>query len=148
MNRRIIPAILILTAFTALAFSEDQSAVLRRTSAGVHAIRLIDTHEHLTPEPERLKKEMSLFSILHYVASDMWADGMERGSSDRMLDDSTVPLEKKWEVIAPYWTNVRSTAYGRSLLRAVRDLYGINDISESTYKEISRKIKESNQAGK
>ncbi|HYK90141.1 MAG TPA: hypothetical protein VE398_15305, partial [Acidobacteriota bacterium] len=37
--------------------------------------------------------------------------------------------------------------YGRNLLRAIRDLYGISDISESTYREISRKVKESNQPG-
>ncbi len=148
MNRKMILAFLIPAASALIAFPQDQSAVQRRISAGVNAIRLIDTHEHLTPETERVKKEMSLFSILHYVSSDMWADGMERGSSDRLLDDSSVPLEKKWELIAPYWSNVRTTAYGRCLLRAVRDLYGISDINQSTYRDISQKIRESNKPGK
>ncbi len=148
MNKRIVLAFLVLLAPVLFGFPQNQPEIRRRIGAGVQAIRLIDTHEHLTPEPERLKKEMSLFSILHYVTSDMWADGLERGPSDRMLDDPAVPLEKKWESIAPYWLNVRYTGYGRSLLRAVRDLYGINDISESTYKEISRKVREANRPGK
>ena len=148
MTNRPILICLALLVSRMFAFSEDEPAILRRINAGVQAIRLIDTHEHLAPEPERVKKEMSLFSVLHYVTSDMWADGMERAPSDRMFEDPSVPLEKKWELFAPYWSNVRYTGYGRSLLRAVRDLYGINDISESTYKEISRRIKESNQLGK
>jgi predicted TIM-barrel fold metal-dependent hydrolase len=139
--------LLAIPAFSVLLFASDESSVRARIRAGVQSIRLIDTHEHLSPEDSRLKQEQSLFTLLHYVSSDMWADGMDRASTEHLLADPSVPLEKKWQTIAPYWENVRTTAYGRSLLRAIRDLYGISDISESTYQEISRKIKESNQPG-
>jgi uncharacterized protein len=131
-----------------LSFSQGESAMRRRIREGVNSIRLMDTHEHLPPEQDRLKKEMSLFSILHYVTSDMWADGMDRTPADRLLNDPSVPLDKKWELIAPYWANVRTTAYGRALLRAVRNIYGISDINESTYKEISAKIQAANHPGR
>ncbi|HSK09240.1 MAG TPA: amidohydrolase family protein [Vicinamibacterales bacterium] len=127
--------------------SADQTTVHARIAAGVGAIRLVDTHEHISAEAERLKTVPSLFSLLHYVSSDMWADGMDRAMSERTLGSASIPLAKQWELIAPYWANVRTTAYGRSLLRAVRDLYGIDDISEATYAEISRRVSEANRPG-
>ena len=131
----------------ASGLSAQSSTVSDRISAAVRAIRLVDIHEHLSAEAERLKIEPSLFNLLHYVSSDMWADGMDRQEGARTLGKASVPLSTQWELIAPYWANVRTTAYGRSLLRAVRDLYGIDDISESTYGEISRKIREANRPG-
>ena len=100
------------------------AAIHERIAATVGDIRLVDTHEHLSAEAVRLKGEMSLFSLLHYVSSDMWADGLDRAASEPVLGRSTLSLEKQWEMIAPYWAHVRTTAYGRALLRAVRDLYG------------------------
>lgn len=123
------------------------AAVHGRMAAAVRAIRLVDTHEHLSAEAERLKREYSLFSLLHYVSSDMWADGMDRAAGERILGRPGVPLEEQWALIAPYWANVRTTAYGRSLLRAARDLYGVEDISEATYLELSRKIQQANRPG-
>ena len=118
-----------------------------RIAAAVNAIRLIDVHEHLSAEAERLKREYSLFSLNHYVMSDMWADGLDRPLAEQTFGKPGVPLEKQWELFAPYWANVRTTAYGRSLLRAVRDLYGVADISAATYLDISRKIREANRPG-
>lgn len=131
----------------ASGLSAQSTTVSDRISAAVRDIRLIDVHEHLSAESERLKIEPSLFNLLHYVSSDMWADGMDRQEGNRTLGRASVPLSTQWELVAPYWANVRTTAYGRSLLRAVRDLYGIDDISESTYEEISRKIREANRPG-
>lgn len=135
----------------ALAFAPSGSAQTpsahERIAAAVGRIRLVDTHEHLPPEADRLKSPPSLFSLLHYVSSDMWADGMDRPASEQVLGKASIPLEQQWALIAPYWANVRTTAYGRSLLRAIRGLYGIDDISASTYEEISRRIAEANRPG-
>jgi hypothetical protein len=116
-------------------------------SQAIGAVRIIDTHEHIPLEQERNKRELSLFNLLHYVSSDMWAAGLERGPSDRLFDDASVPLDRKWALMAPYWSNVRNTAYSRALLRAVRDLYDAPDISESTYRELSAKIRQANRPG-
>jgi predicted TIM-barrel fold metal-dependent hydrolase len=126
--------------------SAQKANVHTRMSTGVSAIRLIDTHEHLAPEPDRNRTQPSLFSLLHYVSSDMWADGLDR-VSEQTLGRASVPLADQWRLVAPYWRNVRTTAYGRNLLRAVRDLYGVTDISETTYAEISRKVAEANRVG-
>lgn len=130
------------------AFASAQAGTVHsRVAAAVGAIRLVDTHEHLSAEAVRLKGDPSLFSLLHYVTSDMWADGLDRAQSEQTLGRGSAPLEAQWAMIAPYWANVRTTAYGRALLRAVRDLYGVDDISGSTYQEISRKVREANRPG-
>ncbi|HYK90140.1 MAG TPA: hypothetical protein VE398_15300 [Acidobacteriota bacterium] len=103
--------LLALPAFSALLFASDEASVRARIRAGVQSIRLIDTHEHLSPD-NRVKQEQSLFTLLHYVSSDMWADGMDRGTMERLLADPSVPLEKKSQAIAPYWDNVRTTPTG------------------------------------
>jgi predicted TIM-barrel fold metal-dependent hydrolase len=122
-------------------------SVRERIAAAVSRIRLVDTHEHLPPEPDRLKTPPSLFSLLHYVSSDMWADGMDRAATEPVVGKASVPLEQQWALIAPHWGHVRTTAYGRNLLRAVRDLYGVDDISESTWAEISRRVAGANGPG-
>ena len=148
MKRSIACALLtgLAVAFTP-AGSAQSPAVHDRIAAAVGRIRLVDTHEHLPPEADRLKAPPSLFSLLHYVSSDMWADGLDRAVSEQALGKASMPLEQQWALIAPYWANVRTTAYGRNLLRAIRDLYGIDDISEATYAEISRRIAEANRPG-
>ena len=137
----------VLLAAAGVSAQGPPGGVHESMASAVRAIRLIDTHEHLSAEAERLKREQSLFTLLHYVSSDMWADGMDRQLGERILGRPGVPLADQWKLIASYWANVRTTAYGRSLLRAVRDLYGINDISEATYAEISRKVREANRPG-
>ncbi|MCE5272665.1 amidohydrolase [bacterium] len=124
-----------------------ESAVRKHITKGVAAIRLIDSHEHLAPEKDCLAQERSLFTTLHYAASDMWADGLDRNLSDSLFENPTVPLEQKWSLMAPYWNNIRHTAYSRSLLIAFKDLYGIGEITDSTYAKLSEKIKEANQEG-
>ena len=140
-----------LLAGAAVLWNTDTAAqtpsVHERLAAAVGRIRLVDTHEHLPPEADRLKRPPSLFTLLHYVSSDMWADGMDRPRSEEALGNPSVPLEQQWALIAPYWANVRTTSYGRNLLRAIRDLYGIADVSESTYVELSRRIAEANRPG-
>ena len=139
-----------LMAVTLLALSLSscrEAAVHKHIKKGVAAIRLIDTHEHLSPEAEMLKQERSLFTTLHYALSDMWADGLDRRLADSLFDNPAAPLEEKWQLMSPYWNRIRHTAYSRSFQIAFRDLYGIEEVSDSSYEKLSEKIKESNKPG-
>ncbi|MEA1997362.1 MAG: amidohydrolase family protein, partial [Gemmatimonadota bacterium] len=144
----IVSSFMLLAALSAGCSKHDrESQVRQRIATGVQAVRLIDTHEHIGPESRRVKSEQSLFTCLHYALSDVWADGLDKKLTDRIFKDPSVPLEEKWALIAPYWDNVRHTAYTRNLRKAFHDLYGVDDINESTYMELSRKIQESNRPG-
>lgn len=60
------------------------------------------------------------------------------------LPDHNIPLEQRWKILAPYWQFTRTTGYGRCILIAARDLFGIDDINERTYKTLSERITTAN----
>lgn len=119
-----------------------------RIEREIEGIDLVDTHEHTVPEPERNKQATDFFSVwfLHYASSDLVSAGMEISALDRMRDAAR-PLEERWGDFAPFWTHTRTTGYGRALLRAARDLFGIEAINESTWRDLSERITAANRPG-
>ena len=107
-----------------------QSASLYdRIRAEIEDIGLIDTHEHLVSERVRLSRKLDLFEwFSHYASSDLVSAGLSDRTMAR-LQDPERPLEERWVEFAPYWEHVRTTGYGRTLLLAARDLFGIEDIN-------------------
>jgi len=90
---------------------------------------LVDSHEHLPDEAERLhgsKRWTQMFQ--QYFGSDFIAAGLEDGSVFGGNDDPLVP----WERIKPYWNAVKNTGYGQEYRIAIHELYGIEELNEST----------------
>jgi hypothetical protein len=114
----------------------------------VGSIRLIDTHEHLPPESERVNKVVDVLSqfYLHYASSDLISAGM---SPEDLLyiKDTKIPLDYRWAVFEPWWDRIRNTGYSRCMEIAARDLYGVDGINSETYKQLSRKMMERNKEG-
>ena len=76
---------------------------------------IVDTHEHLPDEDERLHGQRIAcddWAVLlsHYIDSDLVAAGMPENSLGRLLSRTTDPLEK-WRLVAPWWPAVRNTGY-------------------------------------
>lgn len=114
----------------------------------VDAIRLIDTHEHLPPEDERINRKVDVLSefFLHYTSSDLISAGMS--TEDVIyIRDTEVPLEYRWAVFEPWWEKIKNTGYSRCMEIAARDLYGVDGISSETYKQLSQKMMERNKNG-
>jgi len=114
----------------------------------VYAVRLIDTHEHIMSEKEALTNPAD-FSCLftNYQQSDFISSGVVPDRIFNTFKGKDVSLEEKWSVIKDTWSNVRTTAYGRSVLISAKDLYGIDDLNENTYKELSKRVKEAHEPG-
>jgi hypothetical protein len=123
------------------------SDLFKRLSAEIEKIPIIDTHEHLMSETMRLSQDIDLFYwFSHYASSDLVSAGMSQAMLEQLWD-STQSLDDRWAMFEPFWKLTRTTAYGRVLLIAARDLFGIEDINASTYQELSDKIKGSNAKG-
>ncbi|MFQ5867644.1 MAG: amidohydrolase family protein [bacterium] len=124
-----------------------QTELLKTIREEVEKISLVDTHEHFLLEEERLNTKLNLFYLFpHYASSDLLSSGM----SPQTLDEiriSNCPLEEKWEKFKAYWERIKNTAYSKALLIAVKDLFGIGDINEHTYRRLSEKIAASNKKG-
>jgi len=120
----------------------------QRIRQSVNAIRLIDTHEHLMSEAEALAAPAD-FSCLftNYQQSDLISSGMISEKVYNILKGRETKLEDKWDAVKEGWENMRTTAYGRSLLITAKDLYGIDDLNEKTYRDLSIRIRAAHQPG-
>ncbi len=114
----------------------------------IEGIRVIDTHEHLPPEKERIMEEVDVLATLfqYYASSDLISAGMPEEEFLKIWDTSK-PLDERWEIFEPWWVKMRNTAYARALEIAARDLYNVKGISSETYETLSRRMKERNKEG-
>jgi len=114
----------------------------------VDAVRIVDTHEHLVPEEERIKAELDALAmfLLHYASSDLVSSGMPVQDLDD-VSNPRLPLKERWEKFAPFWERIQNTGYARALNIAVKDLYGVDGLEEDTYSELIRRMKRENKAG-
>lgn len=114
----------------------------------VDNISIIDTHEHLPPESERLAKNDDVLSLFfsHYASSDLRSAGMKEEELNSIRNPE-IPIEDRWELFEPWWEMISNTGYAKALEIAVRDIYGVEGITQDTYIELSSKIRERNKKG-
>ncbi|TRO54721.1 amidohydrolase [Candidatus Bathyarchaeota archaeon] len=114
----------------------------------VDSIKIIDTHEHLPSEKERLAVPVDVLSqfYLHYTSSDLISAGMPE-EEILYIRDTSKPLDERWAVFEPWWEKVRNTGYSRCVEIAARDLYGVDGINKDNYYKLSKKIQERNKPG-
>ena len=113
----------------------------------MESMPVIDSHEHLPPEEELIAKEADVFTRIycHYSVTSAVAAGLE---GDRnALKDTSIPLEERWRRFRPYVAAIRDTGYARAAQITARDLYGIDEINDDTYQELSRRLQETNTPG-
>lgn len=125
----------------------EDSELSRQMVSRAESVRLVDTHEHLISEEQRAALQLDLFYWFpHYASSDLLSAGMSLAVLEQIRDTS-IPLEQRWALFAPYWQSTRTTGYGRALLLAARELFGIADINEHTYQELSELLAATNHSG-
>jgi predicted TIM-barrel fold metal-dependent hydrolase len=137
------------------AASVSRSADVRRTIfERVHQAPLIDTHEHLIEEKQRLQgPKPSLIPcddwallLSHYLDSDLLTAGMPGASLDRFLSPEVDPLSK-WDLIAPYWPAVKHTGYGQAVRLCIKALYGVEELSAGNTAKIQAGYERIRRAG-
>jgi predicted TIM-barrel fold metal-dependent hydrolase len=147
----------------ALSSPASASAVAPASAAGdarqqladrVRQTPLIDTHEHLVEERERLRGPVPprlpcddwalLFS--HYLNSDFITAGMPRAELARFLSPDLDPVAK-WRLIAPYWPAVRHTGYAQAVRLAIAELYRVDELSEKTIPAVQAGYEKTRRAG-
>ncbi len=136
------------SAFGAEAMPPDipkavSGAVRKDIFNKVFAAPLIDTHEHLFDETERLAGNATpdllcddwAVSFFPYLCDDMMVAGMPQDGWTRFFSKKTEPLEK-WKILEPYWPVIKNTGYGRAVCVAFQKLYGVEDLSSKTIKAV------------
>ncbi|MBD3288390.1 amidohydrolase family protein [candidate division KSB1 bacterium] len=145
MNILLVTSLFAQVATTALTPKPGFEDRIRKA---VDDIWLIDTHEHLYTEEERIESGPHdvYYMFMPYARNLLSKSGMS-DQDYQMIQNKDIPIQERWKVISPYWKFVRSTGYGRAAILAANDIFGIPDINDNTYLELSQKINESNKPG-
>lgn len=116
-------------------------------------IPLIDTHEHLIDESERLycmkpfvtcDDWSTIFGM--YTKFDLVSSGMTQKELDFISSQGGDPLEK-WKIIEPYWESIKYTGYGQVMLHTINELYGISELSEDNIPVLQEKYEQYRKKG-
>jgi uncharacterized protein len=150
------------------------SELAARMQAAVNGISLVDTHEHLLAEEERHRAAHDFgYLFPHYASSDLISAGMPPGLLESVRATArpvlvermarigwirkpspfaapTKPdltLDERWTALEPYWGRIKHTGYGTCLRIAIRDLFGVPDLTGQTYVQLSEAIRDSRRSG-
>ena len=98
----------------------DPWAALRKQVAG---IPVIDCHEHLPNEADRLRQPVDFFTLFsHYCVGDLVAAGAPPATMAKLQGPDT-PVAEKWALFAPFYASIADGAYARCAHRAIRRFY-------------------------
>ena len=93
----------------------------------ISELSVIDTHEHVPSEQDRLELEPDAVSLFeNYPLTDLRLSGMSREQSLMMVDRSR-PLDERWKLFSQYFPYIRNTSFTRNTLLGTRELYGYDD---------------------
>ena len=109
---------------------------------------IIDCHEHLSSEEDRLKQPVDVFTLFaHYTRTDLVTAGMPADVYDSKLRDPEIPLDERWAMFKPFLQEIRFGSYARPAFVAAKEFFGCDDINDDTYRVISERIAQHNTPG-
>jgi len=116
---------------------------------------VVDAHEHLAPERERVKLEPDVcFLFSHYLTGSLAAAGftvegrrLDRAGVREFLLDTSKPVEERFGALEPYIPAVRYTSYAEAMWRTLRDIYGFQDITRDNFMDITEAMRGANTHG-
>ncbi len=115
---------------------------------------LVDTHEHLIDEAERLRGTAHpkvgcddwAFLMSHYLDSDLLNAGMPPQAMARFSGSGMDPIAK-WQLIEPYWPYVRHTGYGQAVAITLRELYGVEELNGTSVRQVQAEYEKTRRPG-
>ena len=125
----------------------------RRVFSKVWSTPLIDTHEHLCDEQDRLPPGSANMGaddwtvvLSGYLSSDLLTAGMPGDVHKKFYSKGLSPVEK-WKLLEPFWLAVKNTGYGQAVRISLRQLYGVEDLSASTVEKVQAGYENMRQPG-
>jgi predicted TIM-barrel fold metal-dependent hydrolase len=113
----------------------------------ISAMPTVDAHEHLHPEPMRTGRQVDIFLLFHqYLLVDLESAGMDPEAANA-LGEEAVPLERKWESVAPYLDRVITGSVAGPPLAALRKFFGEEHLTRDNYVALTERMRAHNTPG-
>jgi predicted TIM-barrel fold metal-dependent hydrolase len=128
------------------------SDIRRQIFKKVWQTQFIDTHEHLPDEQDCLQeagvKTQDDWSVIlrHYLDNDLISAGMAKEKYSQFFSKNVSPREK-WKILEPFWQATKNTGYGQAVRIAIRELYGVSDLSENTVEKVQTEFQKTRKPG-
>lgn len=114
----------------------------------VEETMLVDTHEHLIEEEQRLEGRLDglfpcddwAYVFCQYFADDLTSAGMPGDDLKRLYDPES-PTEAKAKALLPWWERTKHTGYGQSIRLTLQGLYGEDDLTAENAPRIAEKYR-------
>jgi len=116
----------------------------------MRTLTVIDAHEHLLTEPDRVALDVDVLTLMHnYEYWDLVSAGLSNAGTplNNLFTDKSVPFQERWRRVWPYVKKIRHGSYFRALAIALRDIYQVELTDEESAVEASRRIKAANKKG-
>ena len=108
---------------------------------------IIDAHEHLPPEANRLAYEIDAVTLFeNYPRFELFTAGITDAQYAMMIDRD-IPLDERWSILREFLPLIRQTSSARTTYLSVRELYGFDDINDSNYLDLTKAMKAANKPG-
>lgn len=118
-----------------------------RMLEAVEQVPVVDVYERLIPERTRVNVRCDLVAwVLAYAGRELWAAGLQPDEL-ALLGDVQGDPDQRWALMTRYWPCIRATGSGRVILRMVWELFGVEDIDERTWKDVSARLWKASKQG-
>lgn len=116
-------------------------------AAEMNKMPVIDAHNHLPTEAQELSANADMFTrvFAHYSITNAQTTGMPLDRE--WLKNGNVSLEERWNVFKNFYPLIKETGYVRAARYTASILYGIDEICDDTYQELSKRIAAQNKPG-
>ena len=104
----------------------------------VDSTPMVDSHEHLQDETERLRDNRNCIRLFkHYLGDDFASAGLDYETvfGKEMEKEDPVVL---WRRLAPFWNGVKNTGYGQAARITIKELSGIDTITEKVIPQLQQ----------
>jgi len=126
------------------------SQLYRQLLDEIAEISVVDAHEHLMVEHERIGDKMDVCDLFcHYNRADLQTAGMTEAELAKLFHTNahharrapdTPPLAARWAILKKYLPAVRHTGYARAVFITLQDLYGVDELTDANVEQVSQAI--------
>ena len=111
-------------------------------------IPVIDSHEHLPNESDRLAQPVDFFTLFsHYVSGDLGGAGAPPNLATQLNSPGLTPAQK-WTLFAPYYDRLADGSYARAAHIAIKKFYDMDRLTSAADAEmLTERVRAANTPG-